>query len=402
MKTFYDFDQIIDRRASDSLKWRAYDQDVLPLWVADMDFVSPEPVIQALRERVEHGIFGYPDGVSSLPHELGALRQTIVERMAERYLWTIEPEDIVLSPGVVVGFNLACHAFLSPEQALMVQTPVYPPILHAARMTGVLHQEMELTHHPDDSYSVDWEVFEASLTPQTGMFILCNPHNPIGKAFTGAELERMAEICLRRNVVICSDEIHCDLVFPGVEHIPIASLHPEIAQHSITLIAPSKTYNIAGLECSLAIIPNRELRKRYMKSKKGLVSWVNLMGLTATQAAYQHGQDWLEQVLAYLTANRDFLAGYLRQHMPSIRMRPPDATYLAWLDCRQAGLPGNPYEFFLNKARVALNDGGSFGQGGQGFVRLNFACPRATLQAALERMHQAIIENQAEAPSLGR
>lgn len=387
----YDFNQIIDRRASDSAKWNTYDADVLPLWVADMDFVSPEPVIQALRQRVEHGVYGYPTGIGAASTKISDLQNTIVERMANLYSWQIEPEDVLLLPGVVVGFNLACHTLLSPQQAVLIQTPVYPPILHAAKTTGVIHQEMALTCNPDGSYSVDWDAFETAFTPQTGLFILCNPHNPVGRVFRRDELEHTAEICLRHGVPICSDEIHCDLVFPGHPHIPIASLDKEIAQNTITLIAPSKTFNIAGLECSVAIIQNRHLRKKYIRSTKGLVSWVNLMGQTAALAAYQHGQEWLDQVLAYLQANRDYLADFVQQQMPGIHMRLPEGTYLAWLDCRQAGIPSNPYQFFLEKARVALNDGETFGRGGTGFVRLNFGCPRSTLEQALEKMRNAYL-----------
>lgn len=384
MTKIYDFDQVIDRRASDSSKWNIYDPDVLPLWVADMDFVSPEPVIQALRQRVEHGLFGYPV-------EIPELKRTIVERMAHLYGWHVQVEDVVLIPGVVTGFHLVCHTLLSPDRAALVQTPVYPPILHAAKTTGVLHQEMELTHNSDGSYSVDWNAFEAAITQQTGLFILCNPHNPVGKVFCRHELERLAELCLRRGVYICSDEIHCDLIYPDHKHIPIASIDNEIAQNSITLIAPSKTYNIAGLECSFAIIPNRDLHKRYINSRKGLVSWVNLMGQTAALAAYQDGQEWLDQVLVYLQANRYYLADFVQNYLPGIQMAVPESTYLAWLDCRQAGIPGNPYQFFLEKGRVALNDGETFGQGGQGFVRLNFSCPRSILTEALDRMRTAYL-----------
>ncbi len=388
--TTYNFDQILDRRASDSIKWRAYDPDVLPMWVADMDFVSPEPVIRALRERVEHGVFGYPVGLMNFPKEVPDFRQTIVERMFTLYNWHIEPEDVLLLPGVITGFNLACHTLAGPNEAVLVQTPVYPPILHAAERTGILHQEMELTRGADGAYYTDWDSFESSLTAETRLFILCNPQNPVGRVFQRDELERLAQSCLRRGVTMVSDEIHCDLVFTGYQHIPIASLDAEIAQHTITLIAPSKTYNIAGLQCSLAIIQNRELRKRYLKARQGLVPWVNLMGMIAAQAAYQEGQEWLEQVLAYLEANRDFLDDYVRTELPGIEMRKPEGTYLAWLDCRQAGIPDNPHQFFLEKGRVAFNDGVTFGQGGEGFVRLNFGCPRATLVEALNRMKNAL------------
>jgi cystathionine beta-lyase len=388
--TQYDFDVIHNRRDSDSNKWNYYAADVLPMWVADMDFVSPQPVLQALHKRVEHGIFGYPQVIGDTEH-LSKLRNTVIEHLARSHNWQIEPEDILLMPGVVKGFNLACHAFAEPDEAVLIQTPVYPPILHAAKSTGIQGQEMELTRQPDGSYAVDWDLFEETITEKTRLFILCNPHNPVGKVFTKTELERMAEICLRHGVLICSDEIHCDIVFREHAHTSIAALDSEVARQTITLISPSKTYNIAGLQCSLTIIQNPELRKRYQSATKGLVSWVNLMGLVAAQAAYQHGGPWLEQLLPYLEANRDFLYKSVQDQFPGISMGRPEGTYLAWLDCRQAGIEGNPYKYFLEKGRVAFNNGNTFGTGGEGFIRLNFGCPRSLLEESLKRMQQALI-----------
>ena len=386
----YDFDQIIYRRESDSLKWHHYDEDVLPMWVADMDFISPEPVVRALRERVEHGVFGYPDDGMGMPKNTPALHQTILERMSNLYHWVIKPEDIVFLPGVVTGFNLACHALANPDQAVLIQTPVYPPILSAAMQTGILKQEMELTWNTDGTYTVDWDLFDKSISPQTRLFILCNPHNPVGKVFKSDELLHIAQTCLRHHVAICSDEIHCDLIYRGHQHVPIASLDPEIAQNTITLIAPSKTYNIPGLQCSIAIIQNRELRKRYLRARKGLVPWVNLMGLLAAQAAYQQGQEWLQQVLLYLEGNRDYLYKSIHEQVVGIDMGLPEATYLGWLDCRKANIPGNPSRFFLEKGRIAFNDGVDFGKGGEGFIRMNFGCPRINLINGLKRMEAAM------------
>lgn len=386
----YQFDQTPDRRQTESAKWHYYEQDVIPLWVADMDFVSPEPVIQALRQRVEHGVFGYPDDGSMHPRKEGSLPMLIVQRMATRYGWQIQPEDVVFIPGVVNGFNLACQAVAQPGEGVLVQTPVYPPILGAAEKAGLSCQSMQLTCCPSGAYEIDWDAFEGAITDQTRIFILCNPHNPVGRVFRQDELQRMAEICLRRGIVICSDEIHGDLIFSGYNHIPVASLHPEIAQNSITLLAPSKTYNLAGLKCSMAIIPDPKLRKKYQQARKGLVGGVNLMGLVAAQAAYRDGQEWLDQLLVYLEANRDALYDYLQRELPEIHMAKPEGTYLAWLDCRQAAIDGNPYEFFLKEARVALNDGVTFGPGGEGFVRLNFGCARSLLLQALQQMKTAL------------
>jgi cystathionine beta-lyase len=400
----YDFDLIIDRRHTDSAKWRRYDEDVLPLWVADMDFVSPGPVIRALEERVAHGVFGYgmpPDG----------LREVIQEQLAQLYGWRIETDDIIFLPGVVTGFNKACHAVGAPGDEILVETPVYPPMLDAPENAGRVCKLVPLVEGAE-RYERNLDAFEQAITERTSLFLLCSPHNPVGRVFEKSELERLAEICLRHDVVICSDDIHCDLVFRGHPHVPIASLSPEVAAQTITLFAPSKTYNIAGLSCSVAVIQNPELRTRFKEAGVGLVSHVNVLGYAAALAAYRDGQEWLDAVLVYLEANRDYLLEYIAAHMPAIKCKKPEGTYLAWLDCREAGIPGNsrrgvgphrvvawatprhrgttPHEFFLEQARVALNDGADFGAEGEGFVRLNFGCPRATLTEALERMREAL------------
>ncbi len=391
----YDFDQIPARRNTANLKWDTYAEDVLPMWVADMDFVSPAPVVEALRQRVQHGIFGYPVGIHGETNELVEFRQLIVERMVERYDWHIQPQDLVFVPGVVTGFNKACRAFAAPGAGVLVQPPVYPPILEAAQNAGMTRQDAELVRTADGAYAIDWDVFTSAITADTRVFLLSNPHNPVGRVFRRDELERMAEICLARGVVICSDEIHSELIYKDHRHLPIASIDPEIAQNTITLIAPSKTFNLAGLQCSVAIIQNPQLRQKFLDAGKGLVGWVNLMGLAAGQAAYRDGQEWLDQLLIYLEANRDYLSDFVRRELKGITMAKPEGTYLAWLDCREAGLGDNPSGFFLKEARVALNDGRTFGRGGEGFVRLNFGCPRALLEEGLRRMKEAL-QNRSE------
>jgi cystathionine beta-lyase len=378
----YDFDQIIDRRSSDSIKWDYYG-DAIPLWVADMDFRAPEPVLQALSERVAHGIFGY----SGEPSEL---RPVVVERLQRLYGWQVPPEALIPLPGIVSGFNLAARAVTCPGDGLLIQTPVYFPFFYVPKNHFLRLDEMELTRRDDGRYEVDLDRFEATITGRTRVFLLCNPHNPVGRVFTRAELEGMAEICLRRDLVICSDEIHCDLLFEGQRHIPIASLSPEIARRTITLIAPSKTYNVAGIHASVGIVTNPDLRERLNAARGGMVPRLDVMGYTALLSAYRDGDPWLQQALAYMQANRDFLFDYVHEELPGLTMQRPEGTYLAWIDCRGAGLPGNPHEFFLEHAGVALNDGATFGKGGEGFVRLNFACPRATLIQALEQMRQAL------------
>jgi cysteine-S-conjugate beta-lyase len=311
------------------------------------------------------------------------------------YGWTVAPEAVVFLPGVVTAFNLAVQAFLAPGDGLLIQTPVYPPILYAAGTAGAETQVMELTRAAGGRYSVDFDLFARTLTARTltartRMFLLCNPHNPVGRVFHADELERMAEVCLRNDLLICSDEIHGDLIFNGHRHIPIAALAPEIAARTITLMAPSKTFNVAGLHCAFAVIPDAALRKRYLAARRGLVESVNLLGYTAALAAYQAGQPWLEALLRYLEANRDFVVAFVQQHMPGVAVAAPEGTYLAWLDCRSAGIPGSAYDFFLKQARVAVNDGATFGPGGAGFVRLNFGCPRALLEEGLARMRAAL------------
>lgn len=378
----YNFDQVIERRHTESIKWRRYEEDVLPLWVADMDFTAPEPVIRALEERVAHGIFGYsgpPDG----------LREVIQERLVELYNWRVAADEIFFIPGVVTGFNKTCHAIGAPGDEILVEPPVYPPMLTAPEAAGRVCKTVQLVEGRE-RYERDLEAFERAISERTSLFLLCNPHNPVGRVFDKDELENLAEVCLRHDIVICSDEIHCDLVFRGHPHIPIASLAPEIAAQTITFFAPSKTYNIAGLSCSVGVIQNPELREHFDEAVAGVVPHINVLGYTAALAAYRDGQAWLDALMDYLEANRDYVLDYIAAFMPAIECNLPEGTYLAWLDCRDAGIPGNPHEFFLERARVALNDGADFGSGGEGFVRLNFGCPRATLTAALERMRAAL------------
>ncbi len=382
----FDFDRMIDRRSTESHKWHAFKEDVLPMFVADMDFASPPAVIEALVQRAKHGVFGYAN-------EPQGLRQAIIERLERLYHWNVDPQWVVFLPGVVTGFNLACHAFAEPGDGVLVQTPVYQPFLYAPGNGGMIRQEMELTYNPDGKYSVDYDTFEAAITADTRLFILCNPHNPVGRVFKRDELEQMAQICLNHNVIICSDEIHCDLIYKGQSHLPLASLDPEISRKTITLMAPSKTFNIAGLDCSFAIIEDDLLRKTFQTAREGLVGGINVFGFNAALAAYTQGQSWLDELLIYLEDNRNLLADYLSTDLPGIKFWKPEGTYLAWLDCRALNIPGNQAEFFLKEGNVALNEGASYGKGGDGFIRLNFGCPRSMLLEALNRMKTAVVRN---------
>jgi cystathionine beta-lyase len=378
------FDRVVDRRASDSNKWHKFPDDVLPLWVADMDFPSPPAVVDALRARVEHGFFGYLRERNELP-------AVVAERVAKRYGWRVSPDAVVPLPGVIAGFNQALRALTSPGDGLLVQTPVYPPILRAAGNHGLRRDEHALSRGADGRYTVDLETFEASIRPHTRAFLLCNPHNPVGRLYGRAELEGMAAACRRRDLAIVADEIHCDLLLDGRQHVPMASLAPEIEQRTITLMAPSKTFNLPGLKCAVGIIPDAELRQRFVTAGADLVPKINVLGYTAAVAAYREADGWLDELLAYLTDNRDFLVEHVRARLPGVAMAPPEATYLAWLDCRGvARAAADPYAFFLERARVALSDGSAFGAGGAGFVRLNFGCPRPLLAQGLERMRAAL------------
>ncbi len=385
----YNFDKPIDRSNTNSLKWDIYGKDVLPLWVADMDFAAPPPVVEAMQTRLDHPIFGYEG------HDPQIL-EIICAWVKRRHGWSISPDQILLMPGVVTGINWVAKTFGQPEQGYLIQTPVYPPFFQAAR-----NMQLKLIEAPlrqvDGRYQIDFEDFERRLTMGNAeIFVLCNPHNPVGRVFTRGELERLGEICLKHRVLICSDEIHCDLVYAGHKHIPIASLSPELAMNTITLMAASKTFNIPGLHFSFAIVPNMDWRKRMEAAEAGMVGHPEIFANAAAAAAFTQCDAWLEELLLYLQGNRDFLEDYIEKYLPEIHCNTPEGTYLAWLDCRASGLKPDAYQFFLEKARVALNDGKSFGANGEGFVRLNFGCPRQTLAAALARMRQAIEERTAQ------
>jgi len=390
----YNFDTVIDRRSTNSIKWNRYPDDVLPLWVADMEFLTPKPILDAIQSTLDQGILGYEKPSS-------ALQESVAGRMDRLYGWKVEPEMVVTTSGVVSGFNAAAKTVCEPGEGILMQPPVYFPFLKVHKNLGLTRQYAPLVQVAEGSllrYGIDFDAFEAgrgSNDARTRMFLFCNPHNPTGNVFNRDELSRLAEICLRNNVLVCSDEIHSELLFGGTQHTPIATLSPEIEKQSITLVAASKTFNIAGLFCGFAIISDPELRERFEKSSEQMTLHTNTFGQVAAETAFSGMcDDWLEEVLKYLTANRDFVVSYVTETMPDIRLTVPDGTYMTWLDCNpllESGkITGSPYEFFLDKAKVALNDGAPFGPGGEGFVRLNFACPRAMLEDGLERMLKSL------------
>ena len=379
-----DFNRIIDRRHSECIKWNRFDEDVLPMWVADTDFKCPDAVIRALHERVDHGIFGY----GAPPKELD---QTVIQRMKRLYDWDVRETQIGYIPGIVTGFNAAIRAFCEPGDAVIYQTPAYPPFISApdsAKLRGV---QNPLVQHEDGTYHIDFERFEEQLASENvHAFILCNPQNPTGRVFSREELTQLAEICLRNDVLIISDEIHCDILYDNRKHIPIASLSPEVAANTITFMAPSKTYNIAGLHASVYIVQNLELKEKLQCFCNGLVGCPSVLSLTAALAAYAEGDEWLAEQNHSLQANRDFLDDALRTQLSSIRWNKTEATFLGWLDCSTLGLEEPPYEFFLREARVGLNEGLTFGPQCGDFVRLNFGTTRANLHEAISRMEAAL------------
>ncbi|QDY42184.1 MalY/PatB family protein [Candidatus Pantoea soli] len=373
----FDFDQGIDRRHSDSLKWHKYgDRDVLPLWVADTDFRSPPCVIEAIKNRADHGVFGY----GATPY---GLIDITVARLAQRYQWHIEPEWIVLLPGVVSGLNLAVRAFTAPGEATLAPTPIYPPFRAASRLTERPQVNLPLQRQQDRwVLSLD----TARLQGNERLLMLCNPQNPGGTVYRREELEAQLAFAQQHDLIVCSDEIHCDLLLtPGLQHVPFASLSDDAAQRSITLLSPSKTFNIAGLGASMAIIPDAGLRKRFRQVREGIVPGVDILALVAAEAAWRGGDAWLDAQLEYLRGNRDWLVAQVNA-LPELSMVTPEATYLGWIDASQLDV-ASPALYF-EKHGLGFSPGRDFGD--DRFVRFNFGCTRALLEQAVDRLQQAV------------
>lgn len=383
----YNFDRVPNRRLPGVLnKWTWYPKDVLPLWVADMDFLTPQPILDALHKVVDHGVLGY-----ELPSV--ALQETVVGRMDRLYGWKVKPESVVTVTGIVSGFNVAARAFASPKKGYLVQSPVYNEFHEVKNNVRIPQFDAPLVKSVQGNilhYEMDWDAFRKQVK-KVGMFLLCNPHNPLGIIYSRKDLLRMAEICIENNVLIISDEIHSELLLEDKKFTPIAKLSSEVAKHTVTLISPSKTFNVPGLFCGFAIIPNKELRERYVKMVENLRLHVSSFGLHAAQVAFSGQCDgWLRALRHYLKDNRDFLVDYVSQMMPGVRITIPEATYLAWLDFTQLDLKKSPYDFFLENAKVALSDGAIFGETGKGHARLNFGTSRKILKQGLDRMRKAL------------
>ena len=379
MSEKYDFDRIIDRSNTSSTKWEKYrDQDVLPMWVADTDFAVAPAIQQALIERARHPVYGYTDPPPQL-------LELLVKRMRDLYGWEIHPRWLLFLPGVVNSMNCACRSIGKPGDPVYVPALVYPHIGNVPSLSGRVSQRVPMCWQ-QGRLVLDLDWLERQQSQRGQLLILCSPQNPGGAVYRRAELERLADIVERQELVICSDDIHCELILdPDRKHIPIASLNPQIEQRSIVLMSPSKTFNLAGLGFSFAIVPNPELRAGMLRARRGMVPYVGLMGYAAAQAAYESGDEWRRQLCAYLAGNRDYLLDAINS-IPGLSAGPVEATYLAWIDVSELGLE-NPPRFF-EEAGVGMSPGVEFGDSGG--MRLNFGCPRSRVEEAVERIRKAV------------
>jgi cystathionine beta-lyase len=385
-----DFDKALDRTNTNCEKWDNLVEvfgrdDVVPLWVADMDFASPPEVVAALGERVRHPTYGYTFASQSL-------REAAVGWVARRYGWEIRPEWIVITPGVVPGLAMSVLAYTQPGDGVIVQSPVYPPFFRVVESNGRRLLNNELKMGPDGRYGIDWDDFQAKLDGGARLVLLCSPANPVGRVWTDEELTRLAGMCGSRDVIVVSDEIHCDIVYSGARHIPFGSLGEGAAHRSLTFMAPSKSFNVQGLTTSMAIVPSDQLRERLIHVQLGLgMAESNVFGLAAFEAAYRQGDAWLDRALEYLEGNLRYLEDFTKSRLSPIAVVPAEGMYVVWLDCRGLGLGADALrDFLVNRARVGLNDGRMFGPGGEGFVRINIGCSRATLKEGLERIEEAL------------
>ncbi|MDB6128524.1 MAG: aminotransferase class [Verrucomicrobia bacterium] len=379
----FDFDHPPERRGTDSQKWQKYaGRDILPLWVADMDFPSPPAIKAALEKRVAHGIYGYARPVSSTT-------ETMVAAMESRYGWKIDPSWIVWLPGLVVGLNVTALAFAEPGDEVLTLAPVYPPFFSAPKNSARVSRSVSF-ELKNGTWAIDWAALERAVTPRTKLFYLCNPHNPLARVWRRDELEQLAAFCVRHDLILCSDEIHCDLILDAnLKHVPTALLSPEIAGRTLTLMAPSKTYNMPGLGTSFAIISDAALRAGFIRATAGIVAEVNTLGFTACEAAYRDCEPWRQELLTYLRKNRDYLVDFVASEMPGVIIEAPiEATYLAWLNVAALNL-ADPIAHF-EKHGVGLSDGAFFGATKGRYVRINFGCTHATLVEALRRMKAAL------------
>ncbi|HLO59679.1 MAG TPA: PatB family C-S lyase [Bacteroidales bacterium] len=385
----YNFDEIVNREQTDCVKYDLRkvvfrNDSVIPMWVADMDFRTPDFVIGAIQKRLEHEILGY----SITPH---SYFDSIVQWNLRHHQWKIQPGWISFSPGVVPALSLLIMTYTNPGDGIIIQPPVYFPFFSVIRNQNRLLVENPLRLE-NGRYEMDFDDLESKIGKNTRMMFLCSPHNPGGMVWPAETLKKVAEICIRHNVLLISDEIHSDLVYPAYKHIPTAGLSGEIAANTITCMSPSKTFNLAGLSSAYLVISNPELRERYEKMLDLVhVGAGNIFGYVATEAAYNYGDDWLRQLMQYLQGNLDFLSAYIKRHIPLIKVMVPEATYLVWLDCKGLGMgPEKLKSFMIHEAGLGFNDGPQFGREGEGFQRINIGCPRVILEQALQKLSCAI------------
>ncbi|MFN2314837.1 MAG: MalY/PatB family protein [Bacteroidales bacterium] len=385
----WNFDEVINRENSSCIKYDFREEvfgraDVIPMWVADMDFRTPSFITEALASRLKHEIFGYsyrPDAYFS----------SFIAWLAERHGWAVRREWIEFSPGVVPALNMCTLAFTNPGDEIIIQPPVYTPFHGAVTDHGRRLVFNNLVETPQ-GWVMDFEGLRRAITPDARMLILSNPHNPVGRTWRREELEEIVEICHEKGVIILSDEIHSDLILAGHRHIPLASISKKAASITVTCMAPSKTFNLAGFSTSSMIIPDPFMMDKYRRTLVGLhLHLGNIFGNVASEAAYTHGHGWLEELMQYVQANVDLVMDFCREHLPQIKPVRPEATYMIWLDCRGMGLDGaGLHKFFVEKAGVGMNEGSRFGPGGEGFMRMNLACPRSVVEKALGQIKSAI------------
>ncbi|WP_249871163.1 MalY/PatB family protein [Oceanobacillus saliphilus] len=384
------FDEIFDRRNTRSAKWDMLQEvfqsdEVLPMWVADMDFKAPKEVNDALIRRAQHGIYGYTVVDDDV---VGA----IIDWQKKRNQWTIDKSWLTYSPGVVTSLHMAVQAFTEPQDKILIQSPVYTPFYSVITEHDRIVVKNSLINQ-DNYYTIDFDDFEEKLRSGVKAFILCSPHNPVGRVWKKEELQEMARLCLKYDVMIFSDEIHSDLVFPGKHHIPIASLSEEIADQTITCMAPSKTFNLAGLDASYVITTNKDKRKQLNAafSRQGFHNMLNMMGNTAMEAAYTYGESWLEELVALLENHANYVTEMFAKHAPQLKVVKSEGTYLLWVDCSELNMDSKELKrFMIEKARVGLNTGAEYGEEGDQFMRINIACPRATLEEGVNRIVGAV------------
>ena len=383
------FDEIIDRKNSKCYKWDYNKEifgkeDLLPMWVADMDFQAPNEVLEILQKRVDHGVFGYTGLTDSF-------YDSIINWIKERFKWETKKDWIMATPGIVPAINFAIQTYTEKNDKILVQTPVYYPFFTSIgnnKRTLVI-SELKLI---DDHYEMDFADLEKKLADDVKMMILCSPHNPVGRVWKFDELQKVSELCLKNNVLLISDEIHSDLIFNSYKHIPIPTISKDIANNSLTMFAPSKTFNVAGLSLSYIIIPNKKIRVKFQKTLRNLgLHGGNVFGIEALEASYRYGHKWLEELLIYIENNYTFVQQYLQNNIPQIKVVKMEGTYLLWLDCRKMGLSQKELvKFFINKAGLALNDGSKFGEGGEGFMRMNLGCSKKLIEQALFQLELTI------------